>query len=123
MTSEPNQDPKQNFSKKDVPSKEEQHELETAVKKLLNPDGSNQQMNGYIESTFSYVQEALDKMANSTDKDATANAIAEDLKQKWGGWAEQQKADKERRRQERVEQGKSKPRPEDGPAAPEKDSA
>lgn len=72
----------------DVPSKEDQDKLRDSVRSLLNPDGSNERMDGYINSTFSYVQNALDKVAHAEDKDAASKEIANDIVQKFKVWAE-----------------------------------
>lgn len=84
----------QQFDKKDMPSPEQQKNLENAVKKLLNPDGSNPQMDGYVTNTFSYILNMLTKMAETDNKEQAAQEIAEDLKAKFEGWANQQKAKK-----------------------------
>lgn len=90
------------FDRKDMPSPEQQKLVETAVKKLLNPDGTNTQMDGYVTSTFSYISDMLNKMADSQNKDQTATEIAEDLKQRFEGWSNEQKAKRDQKRAEKA---------------------
>lgn len=81
------------------------------MKRLLNPDGTKPEMDQYVSSTFRYVTDAIDQMANSDDRDKTAKAIADDMHQKWGAWAEQNKAERaakaKQRKRERADQNQS----------------
>lgn len=77
-----------NFSEKDVPSQEDQAKLMDSVRGLLNPDGTNQQMDQYINSTFSYIGGMLSKVATAQDKDKASHEVAEDIVGKLKSWVE-----------------------------------
>lgn len=90
--------------KNDLPSLEDQKKLEDLTRKLLNPNGENNQVESYITSTFGYIQGMFQKMKDAPDSDKAANEIAEDLKQRFEGWANAQKADREERKAIRAEE-------------------
>lgn len=97
MAQEEKREADQDSQKQDMPTKEQRDVLERSVKKLLNPDGTNPHMDGYVTNTFDYISGMLDKMANSSDKDATAQDIAEDLKAKYEAWAAQFESGEEKK--------------------------
>lgn len=86
--------------KNDLPSPEQTKELEDTVRKLLNPNGENKQMDLYVSSTFNYIGNMFSKMQNAPDSELAAKEIAEDLKMKFENWANSQKA-----KQEETEKG------------------
>lgn len=77
--------------KDDLPTPEQQKEFETTVRKILNPDGENKQMDQYVTNTFDYISNMFDKMQKAPDPELAAKEIAEDLKQKFENWADSQK--------------------------------
>lgn len=85
----------------DVPSQEDTDKLRESVRGILNPDGKNDTMDGYINNTFSYVQDMLNKVAHADDKDAASQEIADDIVLRFKGWAEKQQQDREDRKNER----------------------
>ncbi|PVH17315.1 uncharacterized protein CXQ87_000199 [Candidozyma duobushaemuli] len=103
----PSNTEKKEFGPEDVPSQEDTQKLQESIRGILNPDGKNDTMDGYINNTFSYVQDMLNKVANAQDKDAASKEIADDIVSKFKGWADGQKQDREDRQNARLEaQGK-----------------
>ncbi|CAK9438995.1 uncharacterized protein LODBEIA_P32190 [Lodderomyces beijingensis] len=74
--------------------------IQDITQKILNPNGEHPQVNDYIQSTFSYIGNALKKMQETDDKQATAKEIADDLTQKFEQWAAQKKQEAEQKRAE-----------------------
>lgn len=77
--------------KNDLPTPEQQKEFEQTVRKLLNPNGENAQMDQYVTNTFDYISNMFDKMQKSDNPEVAAKEIAEDLKVKFENWANSQK--------------------------------
>ncbi|SGZ51470.1 CIC11C00000002402 [Sungouiella intermedia] len=77
--------------KNDLPTPEQTQQLEDAVRKLLNPNGENPNMDQYVTNTFNYISNMFNKMQNASDPEAASKEIAEDLKLKFENWAEGQK--------------------------------
>lgn len=77
--------------KNDLPTPEQQKEFELTVRKLLNPNGENPQMDQYVTNTFDYISNMFDKMQKSDNPEVAAKEIAEDLKVKFENWANSQK--------------------------------
>lgn len=94
MTEE-NKEQKVNFTKDDVPSEKDQEELKSKLRGILNPDGKNEQMDEYINSTFNYIGNLLNKVASADDKDKASNDIAEDIVGKLKNWAESKQKETE----------------------------
>lgn len=78
-----------------APLQEQQDELKMELKKALNPNGENPNVNSYIDSTFSYISDSIRKMEETEDKDKTANEIAEDLGKKVENWLRQKQKEME----------------------------
>lgn len=81
--------------KSEAPLKEEQEQLKVELKKALNPNGENPQVESYVDSTFSYISESIQKMEQTNDKDKTANEIADDLGKKIQDWLSQKQKELE----------------------------
>lgn len=94
---------KKEFGPEDVPSAEDTAKLQESIRGILNPDGKNETMDGYINNTFSYVQDMLNKVAHADDKDAASQEIADDIVLKFKGWADVQKQNREDRKNARHE--------------------
>lgn len=77
--------------KNDLPSPEQTKQIEDAVRKLLNPNGENPNMDQYVTNTFNYITGMFDKMQSASYPDAASKEIAEDLKQKFDNWAKSYK--------------------------------
>lgn len=92
---------------KDVPSEEDCAQLRDSIKGILNPDGKNEKVDGYVNSTFDYIQNMLNKVANADDQDAASKEIADDLVLKFKGWAETQQQDRDQRRADRQSLGEN----------------
>ncbi|KAJ8136912.1 hypothetical protein OY671_009875 [Metschnikowia pulcherrima] len=95
------------FNEKDKPTQEQMDSLKTTVQQLLNPNGENNQINEYIDNTFSYVSGMLDKVANAKDKDAAAEEIAQDLKSKYEGWAQTKLDEREAEKKKSLKEGEN----------------
>ncbi|KAM9934338.1 hypothetical protein OXX80_006058 [Metschnikowia pulcherrima] len=95
------------FNEKDEPTQEQMDSLQTTVQQLLNPNGENNQINEYINNTFSYVSSMLDKVANAKDKDAAAEEIAQDLKSKYEGWAQTKLDEREAEKKKSLKEGEN----------------
>ena len=95
------------FNEKDKPTQEQMDSLQTTVQQLLNPNGENNQINEYINNTFSYVLSMLDKVANAKDKDAAAEEIAQDLKCKYEGWAQTKLDEREAEKKKSLKEGEN----------------
>ncbi|RLV87570.1 hypothetical protein JA9_002301 [Meyerozyma sp. JA9] len=95
--------------KSQAPSKEDQEQLKVELKKALNPNGENPQIESYVDSTFSYISESIQKMEQTDDKDKTANDIAEDLGKKIQDWLsrKQKELDAEKRIAEKQEEAEN----------------
>ncbi|QBM87273.1 hypothetical protein METSCH_B04730 [Metschnikowia aff. pulcherrima] len=96
------------LNEKDKPTQEQMHSLQTTVQQLLNPNGENNQINEYINNTFSYVLSMLDKVANAKDKDAAAEEIAQDLKSKYEGWAQTKLDEREGEKKKSLKEGENR---------------
>lgn len=94
---------KKEFGPEDVPSAEDTAKLQESIRGILNPDGKNETMDGYINNTFSYVQDMLNKVAHADDKDAASKEIADDIVLRFKGWADEQKQGREDRKNARHE--------------------
>ncbi|EAZ63658.2 hypothetical protein PICST_28028 [Scheffersomyces stipitis CBS 6054] len=87
-----------NLQDNDIATVQEQQSLINLVKNVLNPNGDDPRVDQYISSTFQYISGVLYKMSVSTDKEATAKEIAEDLSERFNKWKderEKQKAEKQ----------------------------
>lgn len=67
-------------------------ELMDQLKKAVNPNGTSPHLEGYVDSTFGYINNMLHKMNNAEDKDKAANDISNDLIGKMQKWADGLKA-------------------------------
>lgn len=81
--------------KSQAPLKEQQEQLKVELKKALNPNGENPNIESYVDSTFAYISESIQKMEQTDDKDKTANEIAEDLGKKIQNWLSQKQKELE----------------------------
>ncbi|XXZ98880.1 hypothetical protein QA089_001391 [Meyerozyma guilliermondii] len=81
--------------KSQAPSKEQQEQLKVELKKALNPNGENPNIESYVDSTFAYISDSIQKMEQTDDKDKTANEIAEDLGKKIQDWLSQKQKELE----------------------------
>lgn len=88
--------------KNDLPTLEQQKELEETLRKILNPNGENKQMDEYLTSTFNYISNAFEKMQNAPDSEKSAQEIAQDLKTKFEGWVRSQEA-KQKQQEDKIE--------------------
>lgn len=82
----------QELTPQDLPTVEQTQNLMESVRKLLNPNGDNPKVDLYITSTFGYITQMMYKVATASDKDKAVEEIAEDLKSRFEGWANEQKA-------------------------------
>lgn len=81
--------------KSQAPLKEQQEQLKVELKKALNPNGENPNIESYVDSTFAYISDSIQKMEQTDDKDKTANEIAEDLGKKIQDWLSQKQKELE----------------------------
>lgn len=81
--------------KSQAPLKEQQEQLKVELKKALNPNGENPNIESYVDSTFTYISDSIQKMEQTDDKDKTANEIAEDLGKKIQDWLSQKQKELE----------------------------
>ncbi|ODV79845.1 uncharacterized protein CANTADRAFT_49317 [Suhomyces tanzawaensis NRRL Y-17324] len=80
----------------EAPLPQEQQTLMSLARLILNPDGKDPRIDQYITSTFSYILGALYKMTTSSDREATAKEIADDLNRRFESWvAEREKKEKD----------------------------
>ncbi|CUM66925.1 uncharacterized protein PRCAT00004610001 [Priceomyces carsonii] len=77
---------KKQDEKKDLPLLQDQQNLLEGIRKILNPDNDNPQMDEYITSCFGYVMQALYKVSNAEDREKASEEIAEDLKERFERW-------------------------------------
>lgn len=98
-----------NGNNQDEITSEQLAKIQTVAQGILNPNGENPQMNEYIQSTLSYIGNAIEKMQNTNDKDATAKEIADDLTSKYESWAASKKKEEDEKKQvaEKEKLGKS----------------
>lgn len=89
------------MSNEQGPLREQQEQLKVELKKALNPNGANPNVDSYIDSTFSYIRESIEKMEQSEDKDKTANDIAEDLGKKVESWLQAKQKELEQAKQDK----------------------
>mmetsp|Transcript_2074 Transcript_2074/g.2258 ORF Transcript_2074/g.2258 Transcript_2074/m.2258 type:complete len:140 (+) Transcript_2074:699-1118(+) len=88
-------------SENDAPLVQQQQTIMDLFRNALNPNGEYPQVDEYLTSTFSYVQNVFNKMQTAEDKDATAKEIAEDLTDRFDKWmTEQQNKNKDSSKQE-----------------------
>ncbi|KAI3402846.1 hypothetical protein KGF56_004307 [Candida oxycetoniae] len=90
--------PQENTSASPELNQEDLHKIQNITEKILNPNGENPQTNEYIKATFSYIGNALKKMQDTDDRDATAKEIADDLTSKFESWAATKKKEEEEKR-------------------------
>ncbi|KAI5968918.1 hypothetical protein KGF57_000033 [Candida theae] len=86
---EPTTNETQNYSKGDQLGQKDLDKIQEVAKGILNPNNENPQINEYIQSTLSYIGNAMYKMQTTNDKNATAKEIADDLTAKFESWKEQ----------------------------------
>lgn len=70
----------------DAPLVEQQQSIMNLFRSALNPNGENPQIDEYLTSTFSYVQNVFNKMKTAEDKDVAAKEIADDLSSRFDKW-------------------------------------
>ncbi|KAG7661254.1 uncharacterized protein J8A68_005250 [[Candida] subhashii] len=84
-------------------SNEFNHLLEI-TQSILNPNGEHPEIGEFVTTCFHYIAQALAKMQSSTDKQATAKEIADDLTQRFNDWV---KSREEKLKQEQEMKEKS----------------
>lgn len=94
LTNETTTTTTQNYSKDDQLDQQDLDKIQDVAKKILNPNNENPQINEYIQSTMSYIGNALYKMQTTNDKDATAKEIADDLTAKFNLWKDEREKNK-----------------------------
>lgn len=104
MTQEAETDTK---PKNDLPTPEQTKELEETIRKIVNPEGQNPQMDQYVTNTFDYIGKMFEKMQTAPDSEAAAKEIAEDLKAKFEGWVKSQEANPEQEPKPELEKPQS----------------
>ncbi|CUM45497.1 uncharacterized protein AC631_05250 [Debaryomyces fabryi] len=88
-------------SENGAPLVQQQQTIMDLFRNALNPNGEYPQVDEYLTSTFSYVQNVFNKMQTAEDKDATAKEIAEDLTDRFDKWmSEQQNKNKNSNKQD-----------------------
>lgn len=88
-------------SENGAPLVQQQQTIMDLFRNALNPNGEYPQVDDYLTSTFSYVQNVFNKMQTAEDKDATAKEIAEDLTDRFDKWmSEQQNKNKNSNKQD-----------------------
>ncbi|CAI5758322.1 unnamed protein product [Candida verbasci] len=84
--------------------------IKDVASKILNPNNEHPQINEYIQSTFSYIGNAMYKMQTTNDRDATAKEIANDLTNKFETWVknrEEQQQQQQQKKQEEADNSES----------------
>lgn len=67
---------------------EQLQEFEDVVKKFLNPNATNSQLDSSISNFFNYFQSALTKIETAEDKDKATDEVSEDAVKKFVAWAQ-----------------------------------